>query len=60
MIVLLMLFYVLSCKYWYYVITFIFNCYLLIFLFPEITENSKKRKYESSGVRCLKSYFGTN
>ena len=60
MIVLLMLFYVLSCKYWYYVITFIFNCYLLIFLFPEITQNGKKRKYENSGVRCLKSCFGTN
>ena len=31
-----------------------------MFCLLEFTENSKKRKYESSGVRCLKSYFGTN
>ena len=31
-----------------------------LFCLLKLIENNKKRKYESSGVRCLKSYFGTN
>ena len=36
------------------------NCYLLIFLFIEITENSKKGKFDKSSFRRPISYFGMN
>ena len=36
-------------------------CYLLTcFVYLNQQKIAKKRKYESCGVRCLKSYFGTN
>ena len=50
----------------YYVnigVVMLYLYYLLftnLFCLLKLTENSKKRKYESSGVHCLKSYFGTN
>ena len=50
----------LLCKYLYYGVTLISNCYLLIFLFLEITENNKKKKFDTSSIHCPILYFGMN
>ena len=56
----LCLFVFLLCKYLYYGVAFLFLLFTNLFCLLKLTENNKKRKYESSGVCCLKSYFGTN
>ena len=42
-------------------VALIFNCYLLIyFVYMNPQKIAKKRKFATSQIRCLISYFGTN